>query len=347
MKLVIQLITVCILLVNCSNESKKTLSFRYDESQNGYYTGQDINDLEQKWSYKTGSTIRSTPLINNNTVYVGSGDSNFYAFQVVTGKMEWKFKAAAAINSSPALHNGVLFFQDKSNTLYAIDEKSGKENWQLKMGTSLPYEWGFDYYLSSPSIADNNLFIGSGDGNLYSVNPANGTVNWKFNGGSLIRSTPTYAKGLIYFGNINGKLYCIDATKGTKTWQFNTIGDTLNNEKEGFDRKAIIATPVIKDGIVITGSRDGYLYALDADNGLEKWKYNYDVSWVISSVAIKDSIVISGTSDGKVVNALNLYTGQEIWKAATSLVWASPVIIGNTVLTAQYDGNIFIHDLYR
>jgi len=84
---------------------------------------------------------------------------------------------------------------------------------------------------------------------------------------------------------------------------------------------------------------------MDARTGSLIWKYNYDVSWVISTVAIKDSIVISGTSDGQIVNAVNFFSGKEIWKKPTSLVWSSPIIIGNSVVTAQTDGFIYIHDL--
>ncbi len=45
------------------------------------------------------------------------------------------------------------------------------------------------------------------------------------------------------------------------------------------------------------------------------------------------------------MNAVNFFTGKEIWQNRTSLVWSSPIIIGNSVVTAQTDGFIYIHDL--
>jgi len=323
----------------------QSLSFRHDKSDNGYYEGGNFNGLKPAWSYKTGSSIRSTPLLKNNSVFFGNADSIFYRLNLQDGRLLWKFKASAAISSSAATFNGLLFFQDRNNFLYALYEATGKEKWHLRMGISLSYEWAFDYYLSSPAISNDHLFIGSGDGNCYSINIQTGKIEWKFISGSVIRSSPLISNGFVYFGDCDGKVYCLDAAKGKKVWQFNTIGDTLNNEKEGFDRKAIIASPVIKNNTIIVGGRDGYLYALDAKTGSQLWKYNYNVSWVISTVAIKDSIVISGTSDGQIVNALNFFSGKEIWQKPASLVWSSPIIIGNSVITAQMDGCIYIHDL--
>ncbi|MEO6612399.1 MAG: PQQ-binding-like beta-propeller repeat protein [Chitinophagaceae bacterium] len=345
MKLLLFFSLIITLLSACRNPPGKTASFRQDGSDHGYYSGKDISDLKPLWTYETGAAVRSTPLLDDNRLYVGSCDSNFYAIYSKNGKKIWTFKARAAVSSSPSLSNGILYFQDRSNTLYALNEMNGREKWQLKLGNSVRYDWGFDYYQSSPLIAVNTLFIGSGDGNLYALDPDNGNIKWKFNCTSMVRSSPAYSKGMIVVGDCKGRLYGIDAAKGIKSWQFNTTGDTLDNEKEGFDRQAIIASPVIKDDIVITGGRDGYLYANDLKTGVLKWKYDYEVSWVISSVAIKDSLVISGTSDGQFINALNLFTGKQIWRASTAVVWASPLIVGNTVLSAQVNGFIYLHDL--
>jgi hypothetical protein len=55
--------------------------------------------------------------------------------------------------------------------------------------------------------------------------------------------------------------------------------------------------------------------------------------------------VVTGTSDGKFINAINLYTGKQIWRSTTGVIWSSPVIINNTVVTPGTDGFIYLHDL--
>ena len=91
------------------------------------------------------------------------------------------------------------------------------------------------------------------------------------------------------------------------------MGDSLKNENFGFDRKAILSSPVVYGNKIVFGSRDGILYCVDT-NGKLVWTMDHKVSWVISTVAIKDTFVVTGTSDGHFVQAVHLNTGKEIWK---------------------------------
>jgi outer membrane protein assembly factor BamB len=44
------------------------------------------------WKFATAGGIYSTPLIHENTLYIGSLDSNFYAIDVSTGTEQWHYK---------------------------------------------------------------------------------------------------------------------------------------------------------------------------------------------------------------------------------------------------------------
>lgn len=334
-------------LANGPADPNDQTQFRGNHAHTGLYTDAGAySSVKLKWIFKTGNAIRSTPLIIGNKVYIGSGDNYLYALDTA-GKLLWKFKADGPVHSSPALLGNTLYFNSRNNSLYALDAQNGKLKWQKQLGKDMPYEWAFDYYVSSPLIAGQSIYTGSGDGNLYSLNAANGNVQWKFNAGSRIRSTPALHDNKIYFGDCSGKVYALDKSSGRQLWQFAIHGDTMRNENFGFDRKAVIASPAIANNTVIIGGRDGYLYALDAQTGKQKWEYDYKVSWIISSVAIKDSIVVTGTSDGRFINALNLNTGQELWRfAVTAPVWASPAIAGDKVFNAVNDGLVYCLDLY-
>ncbi|HYF31359.1 MAG TPA: PQQ-binding-like beta-propeller repeat protein [Chitinophagaceae bacterium] len=320
--------------------------FRGNEAHTGLYSDQSTYaSVKQRWTFKTGHAIRSTPLIQGNKIYVGSGDHHCYALDTA-GKLLWKFKADAPVHSSPALHKNTIYFTSRANSLYAIDAVSGKLKWHKQLGADLPYEWAFDYYISSPLVSEGILYTGSGDGNLYAINASNGSIQWKFNAGSRLRSTPAVYDNKIYVGDCAGKVYSLDKS-GKLVWQFATHGDTMRNENFGFDRKAVIASPAIVNNIVVVGGRDGYLYGIDALTGARKWEYNYQVSWIISSVAIKDTIVVTGTSDGRFINALNLHTGKELWRFMTGApVWASPSIVGDKVFNASNDGFVYCLNLY-
>lgn len=305
------------------------------------------NQVELQWRMKTGGAVRSTPAIAGNRLVVGSSDGYLYCLARSNGKQIWRFRADGPISSSPVIHKGIAYFVCRKNILYAVRIADGIISWKKTLGTPLSYEWGFDYYVGSPAVDSETIYVGSADGNLYALHLKEGKEHWKFKTTSMIRSTPAIDETHVYFGDCSGSVYAVDKKHGTQLWHFPTIGDTLDNDKYGFDRKAVISSPTLYKGTVFVGGRDGYLYALDKSSGSEIWKYDYQVSWVISTAAIRDEILITGTSDGRFFHALNVHDGKQLWRFMTNgPVWASPSITSNDrVVIPGNDGYVYCVDL--
>jgi len=336
-----------LLLLHSTNITAQINQFRNAAQHTGVYSSTvSFDAVEQQWKFKTGAAIRSTPVVVNGHVFFGNADHYFYCVDT-SGKEVWKFMADAAIHSSPAYKNGIVYFNSRKNTLYALNASNGKPAWTTILGKTLAYEWGFDYYVSSPLIEGNTIYTGSGDGKLYAVDITSGKIKWNYNTGSMVRSTPAYNKEYIFFGDCAGLMYAVNATDGKLKWTFKSNGDTMRNEIFGFDRKAVIASPVIANNILVAGGRDGFLYGLNELTGEKIWQLDYQVSWILSSVAVKDSVVVTGTSDGSFINALNLFTGKELWRFQTQApVWASPIITNDKVICGSNDGVLYGLELY-
>ena len=45
----------------------------------------NVGSLQLKWSYTTGGSVYSTPIVVNGVVYFGSEDNNVYALDASTG----------------------------------------------------------------------------------------------------------------------------------------------------------------------------------------------------------------------------------------------------------------------
>ena len=75
-------------------------------------------------------------------------------------------------------------------------------------------------------------------------------------------------------------------TDGKRRWIFETGGD-------------VDSSPVICDGKVLFGSRDGRLYALNAADGKELWSYEIGAA-IVGAPAVVDGVVIIGAEDGAV-----------------------------------------------
>ena len=343
------LITVITLLLHsCTSKTNPGTGMFRDNAAHNSVTNTAYNLVydTKAWSFDAGAPVRSTALVNGNMVYFGNTAGDFFALDKKTGNTTWQYHTSYAINSSAACSNGTVYFSDNEQTLYALDQNSGTLQWKFKMGEKLPYPWRFDYYFSSPTIVDDEIIIGSDDGNLYMLEQKSGTVIWKFKGKGLIRSTASVYKEKVLFGDTDGNLYALDIKTGTQKWNFKINGEPLNLDTLGFDRKAILAAPVIAGDKIVVGARDGFLYCVNATDGKKLWAVDHEVSWIISTVAIKDSIVVTGTSDGHFIQAINLNTGKEIWKFHTPMAtWSSPIINNDKVYEGCYDGQLFCVDL--
>lgn len=300
------------------------------------------------WQFNAGSPVRSTPLINNNTVYFGTAKGVFFAINKKTAQIKWQYSTGKAIHSSAACQKGKIYFSDNGQTVFCLKEANGQLLWEVKLGKKLEYPWRYDYYYSSPVLHDGKLLIGGDDGFFYALDPQTGKLIWKFKSRGIIRSTAAVYKSTVLFGDTEATLYAVDVKNGKELWQYKINGDTMKNENYGFDRRAITSSPVVTGNKVIFGARDGFLYCISADKGTDNWKADHRVSWVVSTVAVKDSFVVTGTSDGRFVQALNLETGRDIWKYRTPLaVWASPLIINDKVYAGTFDGQLYCIDLEK
>jgi eukaryotic-like serine/threonine-protein kinase len=336
-----------LLFYSCYSQADyKAKMFRNNVIHDSYVASSSELVYDTKvWQFDAGSPVRSTPLINNNTVYFGTAKGEFFAINKKTSLVKWRYSTGKAIHSSAACQDGKIYFSDNEQALYCLNESNGQLDWKLKLGEKLAYPWRFDYYYSSPVLYENKLYIGSDDGNLYAVNANDGKLTWKFKTAGLVRSTPAIYKNQVLFGDTEGIFYSLDMS-GNLKWTYKVIGQPLNLDTVGFDRKAILAAPVVSHDKIIFGARDGYLYCLDAKDGKLLWTVNHHISWIISTVAVKDTFVVTGTSDGAFVQAVSLNTGQQIWKyQASQPVWSSPLINNDKVYEGCFDGQLFCLDL--
>ncbi|MDD5338009.1 MAG: PQQ-binding-like beta-propeller repeat protein [Dehalococcoidales bacterium] len=102
------------------------------------------------------------------------------------------------------------------------------------------------------------------------------------------------------------------APQGNLKWTF-TAGD------------AIHSSPAVCGGRVYVGSRDGYLYTLDAQTGEIVWTFKTG-SWVEASPLVVDGIVYCASTDGNFY-ALDAETGGKLWSFDTaSSIRSTPAI---------------------
>lgn len=187
-------------------------------------------------------------------------------------------------------------------------------------------KWSFptgDRIVSSPVWFDGLVIFGSDDGNVYAVEAASGRQRWMHRTGGPVPATPAVAGGRVFVPSYDGRLHALDARSGELLWKYATGGERRFEARglhgmqprtqtiaDPFD--VFLSSPVVVDGLVVFGSGDGKLHAVEAASGQMRWTFaTGDV--VHSSPAYADGVFYVGGWDSRFY-AVDAATGRERWR---------------------------------
>lgn len=295
-----------------------------------------LNAQEQPmWKYQTGGRVYSTPLVSEEMVYAGSGDSCFYALEKASGKLRWKYETGGAVHSSPCLYNHLLYFGSADGTLYALDSRNGVLAWEFPSGGEKSYGL-WDYYLSSPVVEAGIVYWGSGDGHLYALDWETGQMVWKYRTGDVVHASPVVKNGRVYVGSFDGFFYALGAENGALKWKFNTVG------AQYFPKGEIQKAALVEDDVLYFGSRDYNIYALDAETGRGRWNMRQVRGWIIATPAEHEGKLYFGTSDAHLFYCMDKGNGEILWTIPVPMrVYGSAAVHGGVVYFGCFDGKVY------
>ncbi len=226
------------------------------------------------WSFATGSRMRSSPVLSDGVVYIGTTIGQMYAFDASNGDIVWQVDTDGRIQST-ALVAGDLVIVAAADTaqpgfVLAYDRATGVEAWRYPVG---------DQVSSDPLLYEGVVYVGSDDGFVYALNPDDGSEVWKVDTGAPVAWPAAADAGFIVVGNRGGTLFALDATTGAERWRLEpdlvAIGLDPNNIADN-----AWSMPLIADGRVIVAYRpitmefSGSIvvaYALNQQNGEIEW----------------------------------------------------------------------------
>ncbi|HKJ06654.1 MAG TPA: PQQ-binding-like beta-propeller repeat protein [Flavobacteriaceae bacterium] len=229
----------------------------------------------------------------------------------------WKFKTNAEVISSAVIVNNVLYIGSNDNNMYAINANNGNLIWKFKTKGKIP---------STPLVANNKVMFLSYDGFFYALNANNGKLVWKFktlgeetfkvkdyfNGKfkpdfwDFYLSSATTKGNNVYFGSSDKHIYALDIETGKLNWKTKVDG-------------SVHTSPALKNNILVVADWESNIYALNANEGNEVWKFTtgkdtaqYIWHGVQASPSISENNVFIGSRDAKFYS-LNIQTGEAIW----------------------------------
>jgi len=288
-------------------------SFGQKAKSDSNYASPDFEKLPSvKWKFHTNGPLLSSPVINDEVVYIGGLDSSLYAIDINSGNVKWKFLTGGEIRSNVLINNNQVYLVGGDGTFYSIDKSSGKLIWKWTFNNTAMFlgERKYDiadYYNSSPALYKSTIYFGSGDGRVNAINADNGKLIWTFKTDDIVHTTPVVDNDKLFIGSFDGNVYALNSNTGNILWKFKSVGH------EFFPKGEIQGSPVVSNGVVYIGSRDYNLYAIDVNGGYCRWNQKYPKGWALAN-SVRDSVLYVGTSEDKFIAAVDAASGNEIWR---------------------------------
>jgi outer membrane protein assembly factor BamB len=208
-----------------------------------------------------------------------------------------------------------------------------------------------DIMTATPALHGDAVIFAAFDGKVRSVAARDGSPRWTYDARLAVAGDLTVSGGKVLLGSRSYDLIALDAATGAEIW------------KHYYWFSWIESPPVVRDGVVYTGSSDAtHVYAIGLDDGGLRWKTAVPgYSW--QRTAVNDEFVIAGTAGagefpgpraGSLV-ALDRKTGAIRWihldppaAERAKKAWgfgASPVIADGVVYAADLDGRLYAFEL--
>lgn len=273
-------------------------------------------------------------IAQNKKTEVDSSSSKVFPVEVLT-----RIELSSPLASAPIYTGSKIYTAEKSGLISCFDSTLSIV-WKHSVSSEI---------ISRPIVVDGQLVVGTTDGEIITLIAFTGEqiqsigiddsittnlVALEYNGDKeLFLPKLSSSKTAIIFGTKSGTIYCLDLETLQEYWR--------NNDSRG----SVISHPVVVENKILFSSADGYLYSIDARNGLLNWRWKEAAETDFSHTQIisdgKKVFLVSGNSE---LYSIDLLLGKLNWKADKIKILPAIALSGNgkDILAKTLDKRLFI-----
>jgi outer membrane protein assembly factor BamB len=265
--------------------------------------------------------VLASPLVHEETLYIGSNDHYVYAVDTTNGKQRWKFDTGSAVMATAAIAQGVVCVGGNQK-IYGLDARTGNPRWIQPAGS---------FFQSRVATDGSTFYLGGWDNTLYALDVETGHPRWTRRMGrtfyySPAIASPDFANGRIYICSNDNMLHAVDVRNGDDVW---AISAPKDGDSLGYSSPVVSGNTVYVAGL----GQNGDVYAYNIANGGMRWRNSTGQTFYDSSVKLAPdgkSLAIMGLR-GK-VSVLDTANGRRLWGYELGP--------GNIFSTPEYDGSV-------
>jgi outer membrane protein assembly factor BamB len=334
--------------------------FRGNALQTGVATATLPDQLEIRWRFEAKDSIEGTAAIAGDTVYVGSMDGRLYALRLDSGMEKWTYKSGP-IKAPVSVRDGAVYVGDLYGVFHCVDAATGQKRWTFDTKADI---------VGGANFAGDSVLFGAGDETLYCLS-LEGKSRWRFKvPGGPVQATPAVVGNRTFVAGCDSSLHVIDTATGKELAAVDLGGQTGSTAAVAGDRlyvgtmtnqffainwkKAEVvwryeaarrpqpfhSSPAVTDKLVVVGSHDKRVHAIDRENGQAVWTFPTERK-VDSSPVVVGKRVFVGSQDGNLY-VLDLEKGTELRKLDLGApISASPAVAGDCLVIGTEKGVLF------
>jgi acyl-CoA synthetase len=307
---------------------KENLSLALNTNLTKNLCGNSSGALNLKWKMNLEKCIDASPIIHNDTVFIGSHSGLFAAIDCYSGSLKWKKRFPDRIEGTAAVSpdSSIVVFGCYDHYIYSVCSVSG--NIISKFATK-------DIVKACPifDLENRYIWIGSYDHLLYCIDPATGDLVYSFDLESSVCSKCCIdynAKRIIASTN-RGNIFSLQIEGGDIQIQWKMhLGP-------------IFSDPLLdeKSGDLFISCTDDNLYKLCGDNGSIIWKVSTNGPMFSSPKFWSEDIVVGShasnlslisKNDGRVLKSFK----------SDSPVFSSPLIFQDKCCFTSIEGIMYV-----
>ena len=229
----------------------------YVGTSGGKYNNEDIGGAvialdvftgDPAWDspYLTDDKIWATPVVDGNTLYIGSFDKKVYAIDTATGVEKWNYLTEGSVVAEPLVVDNTVYIGSLDRKLYALDAGTGAYKWSFLGG---------NWFWSKAAFLNGKIYAGNLDGKVYVLDPAVGTLLDTYDLEESLAAAPVINGTDIIFATREGAVYTIDTVSRQASLLI------------ALEKVKVNGPLTINDGIVYVHTQDADLRRINAENG--------------------------------------------------------------------------------
>jgi outer membrane protein assembly factor BamB len=203
------------------------------------------------WSTDCGGYIAPIPQVIGDLLVVGS-EQTALALEPNSGKTKWACTLSSPARYGPITDGLMVYFRCQDGSLESVELTSGRFRWSIRAP--------FGPEAFPPVIAGGRVIVTAGD-TLYAI-ARTGAQAWTAKMPAGVGGPIAVEGDTMFVPCVNGEVYALYARSGRTQY-----GPTYKVDS------SVSSRPLLTESLMIVGTADALIYALDRATGTIKWVY--------------------------------------------------------------------------